>query len=470
MRLPFDPKDEIFRWGPVPGKFFYNSVFTEVHFKHFRKKYGENWSETLWLFKNGRMLWLNNSKDIEKAGRRVFVRYQLPKSKRRKIYAEWHEYVKSLDRLYKKIESLNLSQVSNSSLLKLWSDFHKLYIKFWVSGSVPELANYGSTPYLEEKLLAYIPNENDRAHVLEAITAPTRLSFYQEEEIDLSKTRDISEHQKRYFWLKNSYAGTEILSVNFFRNRKKSLPPNLETKITEKFYQITRSKREVQKKYKLSKVILDIAEAISTGVAWQDERKKHIFIALHYTDVLAKEIAKRFNYKFTDFDNLWYFEIANIVKGKKLHKKIKERKIGFGVQFFHTCKELSAPETSFIWQAYEVKHTNQEQKEIKGIIASKGDGKKLSGRIHILFDPLKARTFKQGEILVAPMTSPEYIFAMRKASAILTDTGGLTSHAAIVSRELGIPCLVGTKLSTKIFKDGDLVEINPQTGTAIKIT
>ena len=67
------------------------------------------------------------------------------------------------------------------------------------------------------------------------------------------------------------------------------------------------------------------------------------------------------------------------------------------------------------------------------------------------------------------MTSPEYIFAMRKAGAVLTDTGGLTSHAAIVSRELGVPCLVGTKLATKIFKNGDVVEIDPEAGTAKKL-
>lgn len=468
--LPFNPKGNVFRWGPVQGKFFYCSVFTEVHYKYFRKKYGENWPETLFLFKNGRMVWLNNSKDIEKDGRRVFIRYLLPKLRRKKIYAEWQEYVKLLNELYKKIDLSNLSRVSHSTLLKLWNDFHNLYIKFWVSGSIPELSNYGSIAYLEKKLLAHISGENERASVLEALTAPARLSFYQKEEIDLSKARDIAEHQKRYFWLKNSYAGTEVLTTIFFKNRKKFLARNLEKKIAKKFVRIARRKREIQKKYKFSKEILDAAEAIISGVAWQDERKKHILIALHYIDALAKEIARRFGYKFTDFDNLWYFEVADIIKGKKFYKKIKERQAGFGVQFFHTCKELSPQETSFIWRAYEVKHTNQEQIEVKGIIASKGNGKKLSGHVHILLDPLQARSFKQGEILVAPMTSPEYIFAMRKASAILTDTGGLTSHAAIVCRELGVPCLVGTKLSTKIFKNGDLVEINPKRGTAKKIT
>ena len=71
---------------------------------------------------------------------------------------------------------------------------------------------------------------------------------------------------------------------------------------------------------------------------------------------------------------------------------------------------------------------------------------------------------KQGEILVAPMTSPDYITALRKAAAVITDEGGITSHAAIVSRELGIPGIVGTKIATQVLKDGDLVEVDAERG------
>jgi pyruvate,water dikinase len=60
--------------------------------------------------------------------------------------------------------------------------------------------------------------------------------------------------------------------------------------------------------------------------------------------------------------------------------------------------------------------------------------------------------------------------ACRKAAAIVTDLGGLVSHAAIVSRELNIPCIVGTKHATKIFKDGDMVEVDTQTGVVRKIS
>lgn len=72
--------------------------------------------------------------------------------------------------------------------------------------------------------------------------------------------------------------------------------------------------------------------------------------------------------------------------------------------------------------------------------------------------------FNDGEILVAVSTSPELVPLMKKAAAIITDEGGVTSHAAIVSRELKKPCIVGTQTATRVLKDGDLVEVDAERG------
>ena len=76
---------------------------------------------------------------------------------------------------------------------------------------------------------------------------------------------------------------------------------------------------------------------------------------------------------------------------------------------------------------------------------------------------------RQGDILVTGMTSPDYIVVMKRAAAIVTDAGGMTQHAAVVSRELGVPCIVGTKVATQVFKDGELVEVDTEKGTVKKI-
>jgi pyruvate,water dikinase len=98
---------------------------------------------------------------------------------------------------------------------------------------------------------------------------------------------------------------------------------------------------------------------------------------------------------------------------------------------------------------------------LKGISASPGIG---TGTVKILKSPKEIDKISKGDVLVAPMTSPDYVPAMKKAAAIVTDQGGMTSHAAIVSREMGIPCVVGTKNGTLILKDGDIVTVNGTTG------
>ena len=67
------------------------------------------------------------------------------------------------------------------------------------------------------------------------------------------------------------------------------------------------------------------------------------------------------------------------------------------------------------------------------------------------------------------MTRPDYAIILNKATAIITDEGGLTCHASIVSRELGIPCIIGTTIATKVLKDGDLVEVDATEGMVRKI-
>lgn len=76
---------------------------------------------------------------------------------------------------------------------------------------------------------------------------------------------------------------------------------------------------------------------------------------------------------------------------------------------------------------------------------------------------------KLGDILVSIATDPDIVPAMKKAAAIVTEQGGVTSHAAIVSRELNIPCVIGTKIATRVLKDGDRVEVDANKGIVKKI-
>ena len=113
----------------------------------------------------------------------------------------------------------------------------------------------------------------------------------------------------------------------------------------------------------------------------------------------------------------------------------------------------------------EVKLTTDHKVLVKGLPASPG---MAAGKCHVITDPKDINEFQEGEVLVTTMTSPDWVPAMKKAIAIVTDAGGMTCHASIVSRELGIPCVVGTKSrsveATKVLKSGQDITIDAQNG------
>jgi len=89
--------------------------------------------------------------------------------------------------------------------------------------------------------------------------------------------------------------------------------------------------------------------------------------------------------------------------------------------------------------------------------SARGKARRIMGYKHMA-------DFQDGEILVSPMTMPDFTPVMKKAAAIIADEGGVTCHAAIISRELGISCIVGTKIATSVLKNGDFVEVDATNG------
>ncbi|QQR79245.1 MAG: hypothetical protein IPJ68_03260 [Candidatus Moraniibacteriota bacterium] len=98
---------------------------------------------------------------------------------------------------------------------------------------------------------------------------------------------------------------------------------------------------------------------------------------------------------------------------------------------------------------------------LRGQIGSPG---KIQGKACIVLDASKFDHFRDGDILVTGMTRPEFVPLMKRATAIITDEGGITCHAAIVARELRKPCIIGTKIATQVLHDGDLVEVDADNG------
>jgi len=100
-------------------------------------------------------------------------------------------------------------------------------------------------------------------------------------------------------------------------------------------------------------------------------------------------------------------------------------------------------------------------KEFEGLVANKG---RVKGIARVILSPEELLKIKKGDVLVVPETTPDFVPSLHFAKGIIADMGGITSHAAVISQELNIPCVVGTKIATRVLKDGDLVEVDAEKG------
>ncbi|MEU1998194.1 phosphoenolpyruvate synthase [Nocardia gamkensis] len=98
---------------------------------------------------------------------------------------------------------------------------------------------------------------------------------------------------------------------------------------------------------------------------------------------------------------------------------------------------------------------------VRGLAAAPGSA---TGPVRVLSSPAEGHTLRDGEILVAPMTNPDWLPTLTRAAAVVTDSGGMTCHAAIVARELGVPCVVGARTATTALTDGAVVTVDGSTG------
>jgi phosphohistidine swiveling domain-containing protein len=178
----------------------------------------------------------------------------------------------------------------------------------------------------------------------------------------------------------------------------------------------------------------------------------------------VEEIEKRTSRQ--DIQWLSYGEIYKILDGKRVSRSNRGR-----TNWILTRENrlISGDFAEKIIKNFDRRFFNVDENliVIKGNIANTGQWKGKARIIKTIFSNniiKEISKIKKGDVLVAATTGPEIMTAIKKAGAIVTDEGGITSHAAIISRELKIPCVIGTKIATKVLKDGDLVEVDAEKG------
>lgn len=122
---------------------------------------------------------------------------------------------------------------------------------------------------------------------------------------------------------------------------------------------------------------------------------------------------------------------------------------------------LMGDEAMVLKKDLEMVNVEDDRREIKGVIAQKGC---VRGEVKIILTGDDISKVGEGDVLVTSMTRPEWVGGIQRASAIITDVGGTLCHAAIIARELQKPCIIGTKIATRVLKDGDIVEVDADNG------
>lgn len=310
------------------------------------------------------------------------------------------------------------------------------------------------------------------------------ISQYKKSLLDLSlKTKIIPARINKiandFYWIMISWDGSHELSIKQVRADLKELKGQSRRTRQRELAEINRlvkseriQRRVLMKKYGLSRKIFaphfNLLDIFAKLHDWRKEAQTcNNQIALR----MLREMARRFRVNHRAL--LYYLnpEIKNLcLFGKRVKlAELKKRQQGFTLvarrgkikQYFG--KSARRVLKTLVLDVLRADKT----RIIKGVPVCRGQ---VQGRVLVAKSAKEAiRKIKGGMVLITSMTTVDYVPAMRYASAIVTDDGGLTCHAAIVSRELGIPCVVGTKIATQVLEDGDLVEVNAIKGIIRKI-
>jgi len=321
--------------------------------------------------------------------------------------------------------------------------------------------------------LDYIGISKDDFTVL---TSPDELSFSKEYEYELAKlklgdeTHSVTELAKKWYWVRNNYFIVDLVNEDYIKSQLEKISIDEASKTVDEIdhivLNIKNKKKEILERITLDSNKLAILNGLASFVILQDKRKE---IALKTTSLLVRVYRKLIDvYGYNENDKHLVLSAASYIWFYELTKEqlLEKSKIAFGGAYSPISGEIiigtdAVKMNDQLVDEGKAQHTD----EIKGQVAYRG---KLSGRVCVVLRNTDFPKFKDGDILVASMTRPEFVPLMKMASAFITDEGGITCHASIIARELKKPCIIGTKIATKVLKDGDIVEVDANIGV-IKI-
>lgn len=301
---------------------------------------------------------------------------------------------------------------------------------------------------------------------------------------DLKIINKILKLRSNYYWSESSFKITKSSSAAEIYEKVKEKVKNFSyqevskerKKLQIKPDRIKTEQNRIYLKYRISSDAKKFFLLVQYLTALQDRRKE---LFLRFAASLGKvldEIVLRTGIPRKELDFYLKKDINRLLL-KKIRvpkKEISKRHRVVFVGYYkgnHTASDCySGKAAEKIYQRLMLNREKLSQNQLKGFVASFGkQGRFVTGKVKIIFDPEHGSIGKD-EILVTGMTRTEFVPLMKKARAVITNEGGITTHAAIVSRELNIPCIIGTRFATDVLKTGQKIQIDMQSGEVIKKT
>jgi len=349
----------------------------------------------------------------------------------------------------REIKLIESTKKSFHDFTKTFEEYMPLLVLVWVVENPVENK-------LRELFAKKLP-QKELDEIMKYLGTPLENNFYKQEEYDLLMSKNIENHVKKYEWINSRYGEYNPYTVKDAQNRLKGMnKKNFLRKWHEEKQKITQTISKAKKILgKKNSYLVDFIQFI----VWcrtqrTDIINKSIYLFIPKFKELAKE--KEITYK-----ELLYCSKEEVIGEIPSRDIIKQRmNQGFAVPMEDgRIRCVQGKEAEEIEKFFE--SDTESMKEFKGTIACEGI---VKGKAKIILDRNDYNKIKKGNILVSSMTTPNMISIMKKSAAFITDEGGITCHAGILSREMKKPCIIATKIATEVLKDGDLVEVDADKG------
>lgn len=298
-------------------------------------------------------------------------------------------------------------------------------------------------------------------NLMDALNTPLLDNYYKQEEYELITTKNLAKHVKKYHWLLARYGEEREYTLKEAQAKLRGI--NKEAYLQKRKTEKEKLRQAIARAKKLLGKNSNLVDIFQFVIYYRTHRTDTINKTTYLALPLLKKKAARLGITYQEF---LFCSADEVRKGKIPSSSILQSRM-------QDCSTLLEDRRVRVFSGEDSKklieffHEEVEDvTEFRGAIACKG---KARGRVKIIKDRNDFGKISTGDILVTSMTTPDMIPIMKKAAAFVTDEGGVTSHAAIISREMRKPCIIGTKIATRVLQDGDLVEVDANTGIVNKI-